>query len=276
MPGVIHRDSTSSTNSRVSKDDRRRSSTHHYPQHDSYPSPTSAAAVAPNQGYTPPYPRRAPTDYTAYGLNEPQWTVGPPPIIYNRSPYATVPLPPLSPPPPATPPRIHRLLAYANEPSIIWSINQSTHDAQLARAPSHASYHWRTLPALEPSPSRSPSSLTIRLAPFTRPIVVFPKARDGVITIGDVLTAVYNGARQGAMDEFCAALGTSQSAVWANGNMGAYAQMAMQAETRPRGDDEVSTSVCSALHFRTLWTGLDPSRTERDVWILHTRPLGVR
>ncbi len=138
------------------------------------------------------------TTTTAYGLNEPQWSFGPPPIRFQGSPYARIPLPypglfSLHP--------LLRFNVHDSNPPFEWRVNQPPASAKISSSSLYANhYHWQALPASE-SHSTYRSSLTVRIPSFTRPIVIFPSnTNSGVITIGDVLNAIYKGLRQCAND----------------------------------------------------------------------------
>ncbi|KAF8962477.1 hypothetical protein BDZ97DRAFT_1920537 [Flammula alnicola] len=216
------------------------------------------------ESYGVAYPRVAQT--TGYGLNEPQWSEGPRPLIFQLSPYARVPLPPLS----AYPITVHPLLTSHGEASVIWTIDQHPTTASCTPGLSaRDQYHWKSLPAMD---GPHIPSLTIQIHPFRTPIVVLPK--NGVITVGDVLVAVYAGARRGATEIFCQDLHVSPHVMWTAAED--YNRLAVQHEGPTGGDDEVCTNVRSYMDFRTRWVGLEPSPTERDVWVLHTKPIAQR
>ncbi len=210
---------------------------------------------------------------TAYGLNEPQWSGGPPPLTFELSPYARVPLPPLAPINP------HPLLHCPDHPNspIHWSVTQPPSSARLSSSSSYTSaYHWKALPALNPSHR----SLTIRAASapsFSRPIVVFPSSiHSEVITIGDTLNAIYNGLRQCANDVLCETLGIVPSLLSEQLFHGSAGLSYTTTQATYGGDDEVSTHLAQCLDFRIQWVGLVPSNRERDVLILHTKALAPR
>ena len=215
--------------------------------------------------YQPPYRRTVVT--TGYGLNEPQWSEGPPPLIFEKSPYSRMALPPLS----ATPITIHPLLAFHPITPIIWQIRDMPNNATLASHIRKKKYfHWLSLPAFEPS---SVSSITIRLEPFDRPSVIFASDTAKGITIGDVLMAVYKAARAGATRIFCEQLKIDMNLLAPV--IQRYGEMASQDTGSITGDDTVSFSVAQYMNFRTVWAGLTPSTKECDIWILHTKKSGV-
>ena len=216
--------------------------------------------------YQPPYRRTVVT--TGYGLNEPQWYEGPPPLIFEKSPYSRIGLPPLS----ATPITIHPLLAFHPVTPIIWQIRDMPNNATLAAFHIRGKkyFHWLSLPAFEPS---SVPSITIRLEPFDRPSVIFASDTTKGITIGDILMAVYKAARAGATQSFCEQLNIDMNLLAPV--IQQYGEMASQDKGCITGDDTVSFSVGQYMGFRTVWAGLTPSMKERDIWILHTKKTGV-
>jgi len=234
----------------------------------------ATAAIDPSyQSWTTPRSHILST--TAYGLNEPQWSAGPPPLTFELSPYARVPLPPLP------PTNLHPLLHcpdHLNSPSPIrWSVTQPHSSARLSSSLSYTNaYHWKALPALNPSRR----SLTIRTAStpsFSRPIVVFPNSiHSEVMTIGDTLNAIYTGLRQCANDILCENLGIVPSLLSEQLFHGSAGLSYTTTQTTGGGDDEVSTRLAECLDFKIQWVGLVPSNRERDVFILHTKALVPR
>lgn len=226
---------------------------------------------------SPSYPFMMTT--TAYGLNEPQWSIGgPPPLKYAKSPYACVPLPPL----PLI--DIHKFLL-CREPKvtpITWPVHLPPGaSARLESTSAHKDkYHWKTLPALSHDP-HSHSSLMIRVAStsFTRPIIVVPADNKGVITIGDVLNCVYSGLRQCANDVLCESMQISPSLLSEQlFRMHGFPQTktAVRSMGQKQLNDEVSSHIAQILEFKTQWDGLTPSNRERGVLILRTKALAPR
>lgn len=200
---------------------------------------------------------------TGYGVNEPQWTEDPSPLVLERSPYARVPLPKLS----ERPIKLTNILAFDELPLINWFIDQPPNSAFLEGHESDPEYyHWMSLPATD---NPYLPSMTIRLDPFRSPIVVFP--RDSFITIGDIIVAVYYGARRAATETFCEELGLNSSLFIPA--VQDYGRSVSQSIGPATGDDAVCTSIRSYMKFRTLWAGLLPSTTERDVWVVYTKPI---
>jgi hypothetical protein len=214
--------------------------------------------------YEPPYGRTTTT--TAYGVNEPQWSEGPPPLIFEESPYSHRSLPALS----DTPITIHPLLAFQPIPPIVWQIRDTPNNAALAYHVKGKNFHWLSQPAFEPS---SISSITITLEPFDRPFVVFASDTTRGITIGDVLMAVYKSARAGATRIFCRLINIDADCLAPV--IQQYGDIVSQDTGSIAGDDTVSFSVSQYMDFRTNWAGLTPSTKEQDVWILHTKKSGV-
>lgn len=216
--------------------------------------------------YQPPYGRTTTT--TAYGLNEPQWSEGPPPLNFEKSPYSRIPLPALS----ATKIKIHTLLAFHSITPIVWQIRDTPNNAALAfHIREKKFFHWLSQPAIEPS---SITSITITLDPFDRPFIVFASDATKGITIGDVLMTVYRGARDGSTQIFCKKLNIDADSLAPV--IQQYGEMVTQVQDMGfvAGDDSVSSSVAQFMGFRTNWAGLTPSTKEKDVWILHTKKSG--
>ena len=215
--------------------------------------------------YQPPYGRTTIT--TAYGLNEPQWSEGPPPLNFEESPYSRISLPALS----TNPITIHPLLAFHPITPIIWQIRDTPNNAALAyHIKKEKFFHWLSQPASEPS---SITSMTITLEPFDRPFIVFASDTTRGITIGDVLMSVYSGARAGATRIYCKHLNIDADRLVPV--ILQYGEMVSQDMGVIAGDDTTSFNVAEYMDFRTNWAGLTPSMNERDVWILHTKKSGV-
>ena len=197
------------------------------------------------------------TQTTAYGVNGPQWTAGqPPPLIFSRSPYAHIPLPPLT----AHPVALHPLLTPHGTASILWTVCANPISAACSQGlAARDQYHWKSLPAVPETPDVP--SLTIVIAPFPSPIVVMPVR--GYITVWDVLRAVYDGARRGAVE-----LRAAQARVL--GPHRAPHAYGVLAAGGPSPGDVSATDVREFMRFCTRWAGLVPSETERDVWVLRT------
>ncbi|KAH9478088.1 hypothetical protein JR316_0010326 [Psilocybe cubensis] len=215
----------------------------------------------------PPLEIPAAPSWTAYGLNEPQWIPGgPAPMIYNLSPYARVALPPLV--------DIHPMLVFdmyqGDNPALFWTIDQPPKYA--VPTPGRSSenlYHWKMFPATNP-PSTAP--INIQIEKFPSLLVVASSSDGSVVTIYDVLSAVYTGARRGAMELFCRALGLDPRMLNSN-EMEVYGRMVTRDSSQrgpTMGQDEVSSNVRSTMGFQTRWAGLAPSRHQENVWVLHT------
>jgi len=218
----------------MSKHDSMYRGTYGMPEH-------TSRRVAGGESYTVPYPFRTVT--TGYGLCEPQWSEGPPPLIHHLSPYAAIPLPPMYP--------INVILA-ANSKMMRWMIHER---AELAVAAPVYGQGWQAMPATEPS---SNGPMSIRIEPLRTMIVVPPTTR-GVLTVGDVLFAIYHGVRSEVQK---ARYGSSPSSNPSRRHGMSTAQ----------GGDQISMDVQSSMRSCTQWVGLAPSRTEPDVWVLHTTP----
>ena len=125
------------------------------------------------------------------------------------------------------------------------------------------------MPAIYPT---STPSLTIRIPYASHPVVVFPsKSHSDVITIGDVLNAVYDGLRQCANDVLCKSMGLSPMLLSSQIPSMSYPQIVTQSSSGLFVGDEVSSHVSNCSDFKTRWAGLAPSPRERGVWVLHVR-----
>jgi len=210
-----------------------------------------------------PVPKPQKWSSTGYGVLEPQWTEGPPPLVFERSPYARIPLPKLS----EEPTKLTDIPAFNKLPLINWFIDQPPSSAFLEGHESDPEYyHWMSLPATD---NPHLPSMTIRLEPFRSPIIVFP--RGSFITVGDVIVAVYYGARRSATETYCDELGLNSSLLMPA--VQDFSRWVRQSIGPAAGDDAVCTNIRSYMNFRTRWAGLLPSTTERDVWVVYTKPI---
>lgn len=209
---------------------------------------------------------------TAYGLNEPQWSGDPehpPPVVFARSPYARVPLPPMH-----THAALNPMLTPGGNISIKWDITKHQSSARLIPQPHHTSPYYKFLLAPAMSPADTPS-LTIRLRPFGRPIVLMAQYRaPGAViplTVGDVLRAIYQGARRATSERTMQSVNLDPGLLWS-----AIAGVGFEPADDALGDpsmgsqDALCMNVAHDLDFRVHWFGLVPSRTEADVWVLQT------
>ncbi|PPQ93547.1 hypothetical protein CVT25_000287 [Psilocybe cyanescens] len=274
------------------------------PSHPPRPSTTTTTTMhrgPPSFPFPPPLSLPRPPTTTAYGLNEPQWIPGAPaPLIYELSPYARVPLPPLV--------TVHPILAFdvfhEQNPALTWTIDQPPKYAAPTpgrsnvhiHMPVHMNqnqnvnvnldmspYHWKSLPATDP-PTSTP--LRIRIECFSESLITVHPLHahphnggisTGIITVGDVLSAIYTGARRCATEQLCLAFNIDPriSGASAITNYGQLVRRDARAGARgpAMGEDGVSSNVRASMAFRTRWAGLAPSRREQDVWLLHTRSI---
>lgn len=203
---------------------------------------------------------RLPPITTAYGLNEPQWTIGVdiPPLIYSRSPYARVPLPPIF--------KINPVLSFSSQLAVDWTIDQPPDSAVLALGYTHLDqYHWKTEPATDPATS-TPIVVHIERLDFSVPV----SPMGNVVTVGDVLTAVYVGARRCVTERMLTQVGVDVRIVDRFHNL---VQEMPRARGIKVGDDEVSSNVRESTGYWTKWVGLAPSGKDDDVWCLYTKYL---
>ncbi|KAF5316816.1 hypothetical protein D9619_006886 [Psilocybe cf. subviscida] len=219
---------------------------------------------------------------TAYGLNEPQWSGyrgDPPPLVFSRSPYARIPLPSMHTKavlnPVLLPPNLELpALKPGHNVSIKWDITKHQSSAKLVPQPHQSSPYcaFMRMPAL--SPADTPS-LTIRLRPYGRPIVLMAhyRAPGAVvpITVGDVLRAIYEGARRATSERTMQSVNLDPGLLWS-----AIAGVGFQPADDALGDpsmgakDALCMNVAHDLNFHVHWFGLVPSKTEADVWVLQT------
>jgi len=193
--------------------------------------------------------------YTGYGLaGEPQWSEGPPPLIEYLSPYHGLPLPPTY--------DINPILA-RSESELIWSIHQPPYFAKPhPDSTTFNSYHWQSRPATTPS---NVDAMFIHIRSLDCMIQV--RARKEIITIGDVLHAIYNEARKITMQVRIMYMGADPGLLEA---IGRYRPVVSTIPGPPMGDDALSGNVSELMNFRTDWLGLSPSRTHNNVWELYT------
>jgi len=125
--------------------------------------------------------------------------------------------------------------------------------------------NWRQQPAMNPS---TVGSMAIVVPGLGRVVVVFPATLDsGVVTVGDVLVAVYRAVQESAIarHEERGAKGVVE------GRRGwpASRQAELTANTN-------TTMVIEELGEDYWWAGLHPCPRERDVWVLRTRRVDYR
>jgi len=178
-----------------------------------------------------------------------QWSS--PPLIHNKSPYACIPLPPMS----SVPVTLHPLLRYQPTPGIEYWMVFSPSSAAPTRP--HLT-HPRWLQEAATFPNLP--SLTIRAIWQERAIVVFPgEATYGFITIWDVLVAVHRELRGKV---------TYLHSNAHHNPLGLFHRPRQRDVTQP-DESTIRASIMMMLQGRTKWRGLSPSPMEADVWLLH-------
>lgn len=196
--------------------------------------------------YIPPYEQKQ--DWTGYGLREPQWTQGPPPLVYHLSPYATKPLPPQ-----------HmtgsfQVSSMLLDGSIRWSIDQAPSSARLA---SGHYVNWQTMAAVQALPHEH-VHFNIQIPGLIVP-VHFQQHAYQTLTIHDILCAIYNAARRNAVESMIKP---------DHYNFGVMSQFdSAFPPGQYAGDDAVGTSVARLARGKTHWSGL--RRYNDDTYLLH-------
>jgi len=110
-------------------------------------------------------------------------------------------------------------------------------------------------------------SMAIVVPGLERVVVVFPATLDSaVVTVGDVLVAVYRAVQESAIEHH----GESgvKSAIEGRKSFSASGQADLTAN--------VYTPVIEELCEDHWWAGLYPCHNERDIWILRTRRIDHR
>lgn len=196
---------------------------------------------------------------TGYGINEPQWTIGNdiPPLIYSRSPYQRVLLPSMY--------EIHPVLAFGQQ-GLDWTIDQAPNTAVLALGCTGVDpNHWISAAATDP-PTSTPITINIEKLAFS--ITVYPVGT--VVTVRDVLMAVYVGARRCVTERMPAHVVHEVGVV---DDFRSLVKVVPRTRTNRMDDDEICSDVRRSTGYSTIWVGLAPSLKEDDVWCLHTRCL---
>jgi hypothetical protein len=175
----------------------------------------------------------------------------------------TIPLPALA----NVPISVNPLLAYnPSKVTLEYDLRLPPITAHLPpTAKAHASHlDWKQQPALNPS---TVGSMPIIVPGLERAVVVFPTTLDSaVITIGDVLVAVYRAVQESAFEhhgEFGA-----RRAIEGRKNFPASGPVDRTANAFARTIEELDED-----HW---WAGLYPCHNERDIWILRTRRINPR
>ncbi|PPR04396.1 hypothetical protein CVT24_013226 [Panaeolus cyanescens] len=169
-------------------------------------------------------------------------------------------------------------LRYSSAPCINYDLNKRPDRASLSSSmvnPHAPDYAWYSAPALSPTQL---TSFTVRITGVEHPVVIVlspPMGRGvagvGYITVWEVLKACYD-AWSRAKQECHAILEAHQaqssyptensSRLWRTDNQSLYYSSSSYNQAMAR---------LSYLRSHGIWAGLEPSSTERDVWILHTR-----
>jgi len=121
---------------------------------------------------------------------------------------------------------------------------------------------WRQQSAMKPS---TVGSMTIVVPGLGRAIVVFPATSDsGVVTISDVLVAVYRAVQESSIEQH-----------------GAYGAKGGAEERKDfsawrQADLKEVTTASEELGEDHWWAGLHPYQMEKDIWVLCTRRVDHR
>ena len=111
-------------------------------------------------------------------------------------------------------------------------------------------------------------SMAVAVPGLGRLIVVFPAILDsGVVTVGDVLVAVYRAVQKSGIDHH----GKVGAKRGADGRKDWSASR--QAELKANANTNINIEELGDDHW---WAGLHPCPRERDVWVLHTRRVDYR
>jgi hypothetical protein len=124
---------------------------------------------------------------------------------------------------------------------------------------------WRQQPAMNPS---TVGSMAVVVPGLGRLIVVFPAMLDsGVITVGDVLVAVYRAVQESDIEHH----GRVGAKRGADGRKDWSASR--QAELKANTNTSIVIEELGEDHW---WAGLHPCPRERDVWVLRTKRVDYR
>jgi len=175
-----------------------------------------------------------------------------PPLIYVKSPYSCVPLPPLS----QFHVALNRLLERGTTECIDYDVRMHPSAAKKLHCFCSDS-QWQAEAATNPSLG----SVTIRSALVERPIVIFPGNVDrGIVTIYDVLLAVHYAVCT-SVTEDNRRRHRQDAELWPVDN----------SALRSGGSRTCRRTTGMELEGCYKWVGLTLSPTECDVWILLTR-----
>jgi len=146
---------------------------------------------------------------------------------------------------------LHRMLDWVPNPLIIYNLFEHPSTAVPNNRMISCLPRWKE----EPATASGLNHFTIRIPNLDRPIVINQPYT--VVTVNCILTAVHNELRNEAYQTLC----SRGRGVWANPQYISPQQM----------EDDIHRVVTQILGGRLLWDGLTPSKTERDVWVLHVR-----
>lgn len=180
--------------------------------------------------------------------------LAPPPRIHDKSPYARIPLPPMT----SVLVTLHPLLRREVTQPIEYLMQALPSSATPTR-PHLTHPQWRQEAATCPNLP----SMTIRTTWQETAIVVFPsKAAYGFVTVLDVLVAVYRALRAKATNIHT---NTQQKP-----NESGIFDCPRPRDARQPDEGVIRALITKLMQGRTAWQGLSPSPMEGDVWLLHT------
>jgi len=105
--------------------------------------------------------------------------------------------------------------------------------------------------------------MTIKVPGLERVVVVFPTTLDSyVVTVGDVLDAVYRAVKMSAIEHAKHVIADHKTL-----------PVVGQIDLRWRGVDEY-LAIKRRVGENHWWAGLYPCQRERDIWVLRTRRAG--
>jgi len=119
-------------------------------------------------------------------------------------------------------------------------------------------------PAMNPS---TVGSIAIVVPGVERVVVVFPATLDSnVVTVGDVLVAVYRALQESAFNHYGEF----------GGRRGVEGRRILPLSYQADVKANTYTPAIEELGEDHWWAGLYPAQNERDLWVLHTRRIGHR
>jgi len=192
--------------------------------------------------------------YLAHPQRHLKQSMQPPPMLYPK----TIPLPALA----DVPIYVNPLLSYNPcKVALEYDLRLPPITAHLPPTTMHVGQQdWRRQPAMNPS---TVGSMAVVVPGLGRLIVVFPALLDSsVVTVGDVLVAVYRAVEQSGIEHH----GKVSARPGADGRKGWSAS----GQARFQGNTNTSIAI-EELGEDHWWAGLHPCPRERDVWVLRTR-----